>query len=214
MKKIVVLISGRGSNLEAICKSGLSKHIECIISNNPNAKGLDFAKIYKTPSAIINSKLINNKELFEKQLIAVIDGFTPDLIVLAGFMKILSPEFIKYYQHKIINIHPSLLPAFKGKQAQLDAYNAKVKVSGATIHLVDELVDNGAIIAQGVVDISKCCDDSEVANNILELEHVLYPFVIKQFIQGKINFANGVVQSQVQASDFEELGELKQHIFI
>ncbi|MFO0320783.1 MAG: phosphoribosylglycinamide formyltransferase, partial [Neisseriaceae bacterium] len=186
----------------------------CVISNNPEAKGLQIAKQYSITSIVINNRSFANREEFEKALIKVIDEHNPKLIVLAGFMRILSPFFVNKYPQKIINIHPSLLPSFIGVNAQQQAFNTKVKVSGATVHFVTNELDYGPIIAQGAVPILENDDCNNVANKILTLEHKLYPFVIKKIINDQVKLKNdGYVIVEKSDDDSKYFNSLINYIF-
>ena len=185
--KVVVLISGRGSNLKAIIdkcsKKDVPAKIIAIISNNSNASGLKSNGKFK--KIIINGKL--NKKEFEIKLQNHLKILKPDLICLAGFMKILSPFIIKRWKNKIINVHPSLLPAFKGLNTHERALNAGVKKSGCTIHFVDESLDGGSIIAQVATAINKKMTSNELSKKILKMEHKIYPEVVKLFAKKEIS---------------------------
>ena len=184
--KIVVLISGRGSNLKAIINKCSKKNVLAkvigIISNNSNASGLkltgDFKKI------IIDNKL--SKKRFETELQNNLEKLKPDLICLAGFMKILSPFITKKWKNKIINVHPSLLPSFKGLNTHERALKAGVKKSGCTIHFVDESLDGGPIIAQVETPINKKMSSKELSEKILKMEHKIYPEVVSLFAKKRI----------------------------
>ena len=184
--KVVVLISGRGSNLKAIINKCSKKNVLAkvigIISNNSNASGLkltgDFKKI------IIDNKL--SKKRFETELQNNLEKLKPDLICLAGFMKILSPFITKKWKNKIINVHPSLLPSFKGLNTHERALKAGVKKSGCTIHFVDESLDGGPIIAQVETPINKKMSSKELSEKILKMEHKIYPEVVSLFAKKKI----------------------------
>ena len=199
--KIVVLISGRGSNLKAIIDKCSKKNVLAkvigIISNNPNASGLklrgDFKKI------IIDNKL--SKKKFETELQNNLKKLKPDLICLAGFMKILSSFITKKWKNKIINVHPSLLPSFKGLNTHERALKAGVKESGCTIHFVDESLDGGPIIAQVVTPISKKMSSKELSKKILKTEHKIYPEVVDLIAKKKIY----VKKSKVLIKDQKKL---------
>ena len=190
MLKVVVLISGRGSNLKAIIdkcsKANVPAKVIAIISNNSNASGLKFNGKFK--KIIINNEV--NKKKFEIKLNNHLNKLKPDLICLAGFMKILSPFIIKKWKNKIINVHPSLLPAFKGLNTHERALNAGVKKSGCTIHFVDESLDGGSIIAQVATNINKKMTSKELSKRILKMEHKIYPEIVKLFAKKEINIKN------------------------
>ena len=193
MLKIVVLISGRGSNLKAIIdkcsKKNVPAEVIAIISNNSTASGLKLNGKFK--KIIINNKL--NKKKFENELQKNLKKLNPDLICLAGFMKILSPFIINKWKNKIINVHPSLLPSFKGLNTHERALNAGAKKSGCTIHFVDKSLDGGAIIAQASTVIKKKMTSKELSKKILKMEHKIYPEVVYLFAKKKINIKKNKV---------------------
>ena len=193
MLKIVVLISGRGSNLKAIIdkcsKKNVPAKVIAIISNNSSALGLKLNGKFK--KIIINNKL--SKKKFENELQKNLKKLNPNLICLAGFMKILSPFIINKWKNKIINVHPSLLPSFKGLNTHERALNAGVKKSGCTIHFVDKSLDGGAIIAQASTVINKKMTSKELSKKILKMEHKIYPEVVNLFAKKKINIKKNKV---------------------
>ena len=187
MLKIVVLISGKGSNLKAIIdkcsKKKVPAKVIAIISNNSTATGLKLNG--KFQKIIINNKL--SKKKFERKLQNNLKKLKPDLICLAGFMKVLSSFIIKKWKNKIINVHPSLLPSFKGLNAHKKALDKGVKISGCTIHFVDESLDGGPIIAQAATIVHKKMTNKELSVKILKMEHKIYPEVINLFAKKKIS---------------------------
>ena len=191
--KIVVLISGRGSNLKAIIdkcsKKNVPAKVIAIISNNSTASGLKLNGKFK--KIIINNKL--SKKKFENELQKNLKKLNPNLICLAGFVKILSPFIINKWKNKIINVHPSLLPSFKGLNTHERALNAGVKKSGCTIHFVDKSLDGGAIIAQASTVINKKMTSKELSKKILKMEHKIYPEVVNLFAKKKINIKKNKV---------------------
>ena len=192
MKKIdiVILISGRGSNLQAIIdaveRGKVNSNISCVISNIPGVKGLERAKKYHIPSAVVDNKKFSDKNSYENVLLQTIDSFAPDLICLAGYMRIVGAGIINKYKGKIINIHPALLPAFPGLHAQRQAIEAGVKESGCTVHFVDEGCDTGQIILQKKVPVLPGDTEATLSARILEEEHKLYPKAIQLFAEGKL----------------------------
>ena len=187
MLKIVVLISGKGSNLKAIIdkcsKKKVPAKVIAIISNNSTATGLKLNG--KFQKIIINNKL--NKKKFEIELQNNLKKLKPNLICLAGFMKVLSSFIIKKWKNKIINVHPSLLPSFKGLNAHKKALDKGVKISGCTIHFVDESLDGGPIIAQAATIVDKKMTNKELSVKILKMEHKIYPEVVNLFAKKKIS---------------------------
>ena len=177
--RTAVFISGTGSNLKSLIKFSKTNKspisIEFVISNNPKAKGLNYAKIYKIKKKVLNFK---NKNLSEKKLLSVLKVNNIEMICLAGFMKILSKNFIKQFKGKILNIHPSLLPKYKGLNTHKRALNNKEKYSGCTVHFVNSRLDSGKIILQKKVKISKNETEASLAKKILVQEHKLYPKAI------------------------------------
>ena len=193
MLKIVVLISGKGSNLKAIIdkcsKKKVPAKVIAIISNNSTATGLKLNG--KFQKIIINNKL--SKKKFERELQNNLKKLKPDLICLAGFMKVLSSFIIKKWKNKIINVHPSLLPSFKGLNAHKKALDKGVKISGCTIHFVDESLDDGPIIAQAATIVHKKMTNKELSVKILKMEHKIYPEVINLFAKKKISIKKNKV---------------------
>ena len=191
MFKIAVLISGNGSNLEAIinaCKKNLiNGTVDIVISNNPNAYGIQRAKNHSINYKIIDNKSFETREDFDQALIEVLKDIRPDLIVLAGFMRILTPLMIEAFKNKIINIHPSLLPKYPG----LDTHNLVLKNGdlkhGVTIHFVNEVLDGGQIIAQGEISVNANETINELKSRIHSIEHVMLPMVVSKFADGTIN---------------------------
>ena len=193
MLKVVVLISGRGSNLKAIIdkcsKKNVSAKVIAIISNNSNASGLKLSGKFK--KIIIDNKL--SKKKFQIELQNNLKKLKPDLICLAGFMKILSPFITKKWKNKIINVHPSLLPSFKGLNTHKRALKAGAKKSGCTIHFVDENLDGGPIIAQVETTINKKMTSTDLSKKILKMEHKIYPEVVNLFAMKKISMKENKV---------------------
>jgi len=179
--KTAVFISGTGSNLKNLIKFSKKKKspitIELIISNNPKAKGLNYGKIFKIKKKVFNFK---NKILIEKEMLSVLNKYKIELICLAGFMKILSKSFIQKFNGKILNIHPSLLPKYKGLNTHARALSNQDKYSGCTVHLVNSKLDSGKIILQKKVKIYKKDSVKTLSKRILKQEHKLYPAAIKK----------------------------------
>ncbi|MAZ80536.1 MAG: phosphoribosylglycinamide formyltransferase [Rickettsiales bacterium] len=185
--KLAILISGRGSNMRSIinsCKEdNFPAEVNLVISNNPNAPGIKFAQDNNIDIKVIDHNKYkdqpDSRKFFEEAIHNHIIKYDIDIICLAGFMRILSPFFINKWKNKIINIHPSLLPDFKGANAVREAFNAKAKEYGCTVHFVDQEVDNGKIIMQHKVEVNKDDDLESIKNKILEKEHILYSKAIK-----------------------------------
>lgn len=175
MKSIVILISGRGSNMEAIVRAKLPLDIHAVISNRPDAKGLEFAAAHGIKAITVDHKSFGSREDFDRALAACIDELRPDYVVLAGFMRVLTAGFIERYPQRIVNIHPSLLPSFPGLHTHAQALAAGVKLHGATIHFVTAQLDHGPIIAQVAVPVSNDDTEDTLAAKVLAQEHQLYP---------------------------------------
>lgn len=191
MINIAVFISGRGSNFLAILeniKCGVLKNcqISVVFSNNPNAKGLEYARKFNIDTVVIPSKNRQDRENYDKEIITSLSKYNVDLICLAGYMRIVTSELIKEYKNKIINIHPALLPSFKGLHAQKQAIDYGVKFSGCTVHFVDEGVDTGAIILQKVVPVYDNDTEESLSLRILEKEHTAYTEAISLYAEGKL----------------------------
>jgi phosphoribosylglycinamide formyltransferase-1 len=190
MKKIVILISGRGSNMQAIVQASQSQQwpaqIAAVISNKPDAAGLAYAASQGIPTLVVESKTFPNRESFDTALQQAIDGFQADLVVLAGFMRILTPQFVQHYENRIMNIHPSLLPSFVGLHTHQQALDAGVKFHGATVHFVTAELDHGPIIDQACVRIEHGDTEDTLAQKLLAKEHQIYPRAVRLFVEGKL----------------------------
>jgi phosphoribosylglycinamide formyltransferase-1 len=187
MKNLGILLSGRGSNFMAIAENvrqGIIRaQITAVISNRPEAPGLEHARQLGLNAVSIPSKG-KSREQHDPEVIAALQAAKVDLVCLAGYMRLLSPEFIRAFPQRIINMHPSLLPAFPGLDAQKQAFDYGVKVSGCTVHFVDEFLDHGAIIVQKVVPVLPDDDDHTLAARILEQEHIAYSEAINMVLRG------------------------------
>jgi phosphoribosylglycinamide formyltransferase-1 len=182
---IVVLISGRGSNLQALIDDAHSLYnIVCVVSNRPGAYGLERAHAAGIPTAILDHAQFSSRQAFDAELMALIDGYSPHLVVLAGFMRVLTPLFVEHYAGRLINIHPSLLPAFPGLHTHEQALAAGVKVHGATVHFVTPALDHGPIISQGLVPVLADDTPHQLAQRVLEIEHRLFPVAVNAFCSG------------------------------
>lgn len=202
MKNIVILISGRGSNMQAIVNANIpNAKVAAVLSNNPNAAGLSWAKQRGIPTAALNHKDYPNREAFDRAMMELIDQFSPDVLVLAGFMRILTPEFCQHYEHRCINIHPSLLPAFTGLHTHQRALDEGCRIAGCTIHFVTAQLDNGPIIAQGVVPILDQDNEETLAARVLAVEHILFPKAIADFLSGSLKISGKrVIKTQTTDS--------------
>jgi len=188
--KLGVLISGNGSNLQSIIdhikKDSLKAIIKIVISNNPEAYGITRAKKHGIPVVVLKNGEFKNKEEFDLELIRILKNNCVDLVILAGFMRIITPTLLKAFPHKIMNIHPALLPSFPGIHGQKQALEYGVKISGCTVHFVDEGVDTGPIIMQKAVQVFDDDTEETLAARILKEEHKIYPRAIQFFAEGKI----------------------------
>ena len=191
--KLAVLVSGCGSNLQAIIDSieenNLAAEISLILSNVPDAYALQRGKKHGLESVFLDPKYFSSRDDYEKRMIELLKTKSIDLVCLAGFMRILGKKFIKAFPRKIINIHPSLLPAFPGLNVQKKSLEHGVKFSGCTVHFVNEEVDGGAIILQAVVPILDADDLQSLSDRILEQEHIIYPEAIRLIIENKLEFS-------------------------
>jgi len=204
MKNIVILISGRGSNMQAIVRAAQSEKWPCriaaVVSNRADAEGLVFAAEHGIPTAVVPSKQFPSRDEFDAALRAEIDKFAPDLVVLAGFMRILTPAFVEHYAARMLNIHPSLLPSFPGLATHRQALAAGVKVHGATVHFVTAELDHGPIVEQAVVPVLPDDTEHDLADRVLAQEHVIYPRSVRLFIEGRLTIDNGLVRVASTAS--------------
>jgi phosphoribosylglycinamide formyltransferase-1 len=194
LKKIGVLLSGRGSNFQAIyqaIKSGFIENAEIsvVISDKVDAKGLKFAEENGLNAVFVNPKEFASRINFDRKLIEILKSFKVDLICLAGFMRIISEEFVNAFENRILNIHPSLLPSFPGLNAQKQALEYGVKFTGCTVHFVDAKVDNGPIVLQAVVDIKDDDTVESLSERILKQEHKIYPMAVKLFVEDKLRIS-------------------------
>ena len=203
MKKIVVLISGSGSNLEAIakaCQTGnIPATIELVISNKPNIKGLERAKKFHLMSKVIEHQKFNSREEFDQALLEQILPIEPDLVVLAGFMRILSNSFTKSLSGKLINIHPSLLPDYPGLNTHLQAIENGDLMHGISVHYVNNELDGGPIITQGALKIDPSQSEAKLINRIHKIEHAVYPKVIADVVKGYISLQGDKVKFQSES---------------
>jgi len=189
MKRIGILLSGRGSNFEAIARQidegKLSAEIAVVVSNLESAPGLRRARERGLNVFFASSKGLS-REAFDRQVIQILEETRVDLVCLAGFMRLLSPSFIQAFRNRVLNIHPSLLPAFPGLDAQRQALEYGVKVSGCTVHFVDEGLDSGPIVLQAVVPVLDGDTEESLSSRILEQEHQIYPKAIQYVLDGQI----------------------------
>ncbi|MFM9914704.1 MAG: phosphoribosylglycinamide formyltransferase [Rhizobacter sp.] len=191
MKNLVILISGRGSNMVAIADAcaaeGWDARIAAVISNRPDAAGLDHARSQGIATAVVSHRDFDEREAFDAALAQAIDRFSPDLVVLAGFMRILTPGFVQHYAGRMLNIHPSLLPAFPGLHTHRRAIEAGCKLAGTTVHVVTPELDHGPIVAQAVVAVRPGDTEDTLATRVLAMEHRLYPRAVRWWVEGLLD---------------------------
>jgi phosphoribosylglycinamide formyltransferase-1 len=203
MKRIVILISGRGSNMQAILNSDLQAEIALVVSNNPDAEGLKIADARGLRTCSLDHRKFPNREAFDSELAEIIDRYSPDLVVLAGFMRILSNWFVNHYRGRLINIHPSLLPAFPGLNTHQRALETGVKIHGCSVHFVTNQLDHGPIIIQAAVPVLADDTPESLAARVLEQEHRIYPQAIRWFLAGKLRLQENrvLVNSRTKTSE-------------
>ncbi|KFD20042.1 MULTISPECIES: phosphoribosylglycinamide formyltransferase [Tatumella] len=190
MKKLVILISGTGSNLQAIihaCRSGLlAAEISAVVSNKASAGGLDYARQAGIPALSLDPSAFADRQQFDRQMMAEIDNFHPDLVVLAGYMRILSPEFVARYAGRMINVHPSLLPAYPGLHTHRQVLENGDSEHGSSVHFVTEELDGGPVILQSRIPVSGDETEQQLQARVKAEEHTLYPRVIRWFLEGRL----------------------------
>lgn len=197
-QKIVILISGRGSNMQAIVEQCRDQawpaEVVAVLSNRPGAAGLAWAQAQGIATAVVNHQDHSDREAFDAALAATIDAHAPDLLLLCGFMRILTPGFVRHYEGRMLNIHPSLLPAFAGLHTHRRAIDAGCKLAGATVHFVTPELDHGPIVAQAVVPVQPDDDEQRLSDRVLAQEHRLYPMAVRWFVTGRLALQDGRVQ--------------------
>jgi phosphoribosylglycinamide formyltransferase-1 len=184
MNRIVVLISGRGSNMEALLAAGVP--VVAVIANRADAGGLAIARSSGIQTAVVEHRAYGSREAFDSALAEAIDAFRPDLVVLAGFMRVLTSAFVRRYANRLINIHPSLLPSFTGLETHRRALEAGVKLHGCTVHFVTDALDHGPIIAQAAVPVLPDDDEATLAARVLAQEHRILPAAVRWFLEGRL----------------------------
>jgi phosphoribosylglycinamide formyltransferase-1 len=189
---MVILISGRGSNMQAMVEAGLP--VAAVISNRADAAGLEYAAARGIATVIVEHRDYATREAFDAALALAIDGFRPELVALAGFMRILTDGFVLRYRGRLLNIHPSLLPAFPGLDTHAKALAAGVKLHGCTVHFVTAELDHGPIVIQAAVPVLPHDDEASLAARVLAEEHRIYPQAARWFLEGKLVIENGVVR--------------------
>ena len=197
MKSIVILISGRGSNMElfldAAASGALPVRVAAVLSNRPQAKGLEVAAAKGVATRVVDHQNYARREDFDAAMAAEIDSHAPDLVVLAGFMRILSDAFVEHYAGRLINIHPSLLPAYPGLHTHRRALEDGVRVHGCTVHFVTPTLDHGPIVIQAAVPVLDGDDEDSLAARVLVQEHQIYPLAVRWFAEGRLKLEDGRV---------------------
>jgi phosphoribosylglycinamide formyltransferase 1 len=195
MKRLVILISGRGSNLKAlldrVAQSGWPIQVAAVISNRPAAQGLEIARSHGVPTVVVDHTAFGSRTDFDQALAQAIDSVTPDLIAMAGFMRILSAAFCRRFQGRLLNVHPSLLPSFTGLETHQQALDAGVCVHGCTVHAVTPDLDHGPILAQAVVPVLPGDTAQSLGERVLEMEHQLYPMAVAAVLSGQRTLVDG-----------------------
>ncbi|MCR4303724.1 MAG: phosphoribosylglycinamide formyltransferase [Gallionella sp.] len=186
MKKIVILISGRGSNMQALLEAKLPCRVAAVISNRADAEGLNIAKAHGIPTAVVEHRDYPDRDSFDAALAKKINAFHPDFVLLAGFMRILTPNFVAHYHGRLLNIHPSLLPAYSGTNTHARALYDGVKIHGCTVHFVTPDLDHGPIIIQAAVPVIRDDTEQTLAARVLHEEHRIYPQAVRWLCQEQI----------------------------
>lgn len=206
MKSIVILISGRGSNMESLLKAvadgSLPVRVAAVISNRPGAKGLEIAAAQEVETCVVDHMRFDSRESFDATMIKTIDSYSPDLVVLAGFMRILTDDFVRRYEGRLLNIHPSLLPSFPGLHTHRQALAEGVRVHGCTVHFVTPQLDHGPVVVQAAVPVLDCDDEATLAARVLIQEHQIYPMAVRWFAEERLCLVDGhVVFDTEQAAE-------------
>lgn len=190
MKKLVILISGRGSNMEAIVRAcadeGWPAQVAAVIANRPDAAGLAFAASHGIATAVVDHRQFPDRERFDAALAEQIDSVAPDLVVLAGFMRVLTAGFVDRYAGRMLNVHPSLLPSFPGLKTHQQALDAGVRLHGASVHFVTSQLDHGPIVVQSAVPVVAGDTPATLAERVLATEHIIYPRAVRWFVEGRL----------------------------
>jgi phosphoribosylglycinamide formyltransferase-1 len=194
MKRIAILISGRGSNMQALLEADLPATVAVVVSNNPAAKGLGIARAHGIPVEVVNHREYPDRAAFDTALASRLAEHRPDLVVLAGFMRILTDTFLGRYPDRILNIHPSLLPAFPGVDTHRRALQAGVRLHGCTVHFVTPALDHGPIVIQAAVPVLAGDDEEKLAARVLRQEHRIFPQAVRWFVSGKLSLEGSCVR--------------------
>ena len=210
MKSIVILISGRGSNMasliDAAADGSLPVRVAAVLANRPAAPGLEFAAARGIPTRVVDHTQYPGRDAFDAALAEAIDAWAPDLVVLAGFMRILSDGFVARYAGRLINIHPSLLPAFPGLHTHQRALDEGVRIHGCTVHFVTPALDHGPIVVQAAVPVLDGDDATSLAVRVLAQEHRIYPLAVRWFAEGRLKL--GKTGAQLDGKDLSATGHL------
>jgi phosphoribosylglycinamide formyltransferase 1 len=202
MKSLLILISGRGSNMQALLEANLPARIAAVISNKPGAPGLEIARNRGYETIVLDQRSYPDREVFDQKLAEVIDAYAPDLVALAGFMRLLGGSFVSRYEGRLINIHPSLLPAFPGLHPHRQALKEGVKVHGCTVHFVTAETDRGPIIIQAAVQVMPSDTEETLAARVLQQEHRIYPEAVRWFMKDRLKLSDNSVE--VSNADFDD----------
>ncbi len=198
MKNIVIMISGRGSNMEAIVQrcaaEGWPARVAAVIANRADAAGLRFAAAHGIATQVVEHRAFATREAFDDALAMAIDAHAADLVVLAGFMRILGAAFVRRYEGRLLNIHPSLLPMFPGLHTHQRAIDAGIKLAGATVHFVTPELDHGPIVIQSAVPLLAGDDAQSLSARVLATEHQIYPLAVRWCVEGALRIEGGVVR--------------------
>lgn len=210
MKRIVILISGRGSNMEALVRAcaaeGWPARVVAVISNRPDASGLDFARSNGIEAAVVDHRAFADRAAFDQDLAAEVDRHQPDLVVLAGFMRVLGAGFVQRYEGRLLNIHPSLLPSFPGLHTHQRALQAGCKIAGATVHFVTSELDHGPMVVQAAVPVLPGDDVATLSARVLVAEHQIYPLAVRWFVEGLLQVRQGVVRQTAGEAQYRWFG--------
>jgi phosphoribosylglycinamide formyltransferase-1 len=199
VKSAVILVSGRGSNMRAIVEARTGLEVKAVISNRPDAPALPWAAERGLATRVVDHREFATRDAFDERLALEIERLRPDLLLLAGFMRILGEAFIGRFAGRMVNIHPSLLPAFPGLRTHRRALEAGVKLHGATVHMVTAALDSGPIVAQGAVPVLAGDTEESLAARVLEVEHRIYPQAVRWFVEDRIE-SNGRDVVQVRGT--------------
>src|SRR5260370_21411185 len=194
MKSVVILISGRGSNMEAIVGAGLPAKVAAVISNRADAAGLKFAAQSGIAAQVVDEREFSSRGTFDAALEAAIERHSPDLLALAGFMRVLGGDFVRHYSGRMVNIHPSLLPAFPALHTHRRALQEGVKLHGSTVHFVTPQVDHGPIIVQPAVPVRAGDTEVTLAARVLRQEHRVYPLSARSFVERRLAVEDAIVR--------------------